>query len=335
MKSSSVSLKRKFLPSSETDECIQRFKRLKLSPEPLFGKIPNNALEKIALFSKTKEQGRLAQTKKVMNKAVISARSEWQESLEISSDSDIYSALKAFIHPSGSTTLKKLVINHHLGLDAETLEFISINFPSLEYLDIDFSPNLAGEPLLNFPKNLKTLRLNFYDINTGFAEPITDDVLRCLPITLTSLFLSDCFEITNNGVDSLLKMQELANLELDSNYLTREALARLAILPLEVFTVIMWENFTNGDLRFVAENFKSLTSFKISCCECITDDGLFQLAEMPVKSLYLEQLDNITDHGIGYLKDLPMREIVVENCINVLSKETEFMNLTIKETRGV
>ena len=307
---------------SESTDNLPKQKRLKVSEKGYFKTLTPDSLENIPKFLTPEEQRVFAQTNKELNMALTNARIKHQESLKIGENSNIYIALQSFIpnKPFKNVILKELVINGNNGLNEDTLEFIALNFPKLEHLDIGGSPSLTDESLKKLPKSLKKLHLSYYNNNHGTAVQITNEALENLPKTLTSLKLEDCDDIDDEGIATHLVGMELTTLSLHfCDSMTDNCFHDLAKLPLESLELGSWDSMTDNGLKTFGENCKTLKTLNLENLKKLTDVGLAHISKMSLENLELGFLDSMTDNGLKILGEncKTLKTLKLENLINL------------------
>ena len=199
-----------------------------------------------------------------------------------------------------------------------------LNLSELDFVENDFFP------LVRF--GLKFTRLQHLNVS---CTDITDRVLKCISwMPLKSLNLTCCEEITDAGLVSIKRMQQLTKLSMEyCPQITNASLVHLSGLPLETLSLPF--EITDDDIRhlpvmlcrikstdinsFSSEitdaglvqlaRLTSLVNLSFSECHRITDAGLRHLAHLKLKYLILSDCSNVTDEGMKYLSYMPLTEL--------------------------
>ncbi|CUF37339.1 receptor-type protein kinase, putative [Bodo saltans] len=163
-------------------------------------------------------------------------------------------------------------------------------------------------------------------LNLTWCSGVTDRSLArlsSLEASLTSLNLSGCGKITNDGLEHLIRMQELLSLNISGcSQVTDYGMEHIASLSslTSLNASKVW--LTSHGLVYIAK-LTQLKSLNLSECNRITNDGIQHLgsALRGLRSLQLGGLCNITDAGLAPLAALPaLTELNASGCVKLSDK---------------
>jgi Leucine-rich repeat (LRR) protein len=164
--------------------------------------------------------------------------------------------------------------------------------------------------------NLQQLRIE--------SDSITCESMRALRslTNLTSLYLSECCNVADQGLENLSSLIKMRTLGLRKLRMTDKGLVALSpIVCLEDLDLSLCEQITGAGFRFL--DHLSLDSIVLDGCREFTDAGVHALAAnhslmRSLVRLDLSNCDQITDHGWQELPHLKtLRFLHVAGCTNI------------------
>jgi hypothetical protein len=182
----------------------------------------------------------------------------------------------------------------------------------LQHLDLAYCELITNAGLWN----LQLMRLIILDMSGCIL--IKDTGLACLQnlqlqSSLSELYLNGCVKVTDVGLAHLSGMP-LKILELDGCVqITSAGLTCLADMPLQALSLCGCSLITDHGLSHL-QNLGALTRLMLRKCDRITDVGIQNICQLPLKSLDLGGCFRISDVGLSYLDQLSLEQLSLSDC---------------------
>jgi F-box/leucine-rich repeat protein 14 len=226
------------------------------------------------------------------------------------------------------TNLKRLFFSFSPTVTNEAFEHIA-HLTTLEWLELQYCQHVTDEGAAKLSTLKNLVRINFHGckINDSTVEMIANNMPK-----ITQLHLSDCANLTNKAIESILRMPNLTGLymyrceaitpeawgslagsiKLRELYLNRtkvddSVLEKLApLVDLNRLHFGMGEpNVTDRGIGHL-KNFSKLTWLDCNSCQLITNAALKTIATLTnLRRLRLSKCSRINDEGVVSLLKLP------------------------------
>lgn len=146
-----------------------------------------------------------------------------------------------------------------------------------------------------------------------------------LPL-LKHLDLSDCWELTDSGVENISRNSPALE-SLDVSWCASVTNGALCVLPpgLESLQLSGCDNVTDAGVKALVKLLPGLTSLDLSGCGKVTDAGLEDLASLPTLStLDLYFCDQVTDVGLNTLSRMSaLTSLDLSGCEHITARGIE------------
>lgn len=151
------------------------------------------------------------------------------------------------------------------------------------------------------------------------------NALPSLPF-LKHLDVSDCYELTDSGVENISRNYP-SLVSIDLSWSAKVTDISLGVMPPGLVSIQLsgCENITNAGVETLTNLQSGLTAVDLSGCDKITDDGLVFLTRLPVlSSLDLYFCDKVTDVGLMTLSRVTtLTSLDISGCDNITARGIE------------
>jgi F-box and leucine-rich repeat protein 14 len=179
------------------------------------------------------------------------------------------------------------------------------NLLIVSILDLNIFNNIIDQ--LNSKSKNNSLSSYLVTLNFSSVDRIDNNCLLALSrLNLKELNLSQCHQITDNGLVHLKSLTQLKHLDLSQcHQITDNGLVHLASLnQLQILYLNWCKKITDAGLAHLT-TLTQLKHLDLSQCHQITDNGLVHLASLnQLQILYLNWCKKITDAGLAHLTTL-------------------------------
>lgn len=201
-------------------------------------------------------------------------------------------------------------------------------FKNLQHLLLSQNKKLTGNCLhtLSTLSNLHSLTLNDWP---HFTDDDLEKLVRYLP-GITSLNLSGCRQLTDQGIAHLTLLTQLKSLNLSGcDKLSSTGLKHLSTLThLEELNVSHCYNVTDECLQSL--NALPLKRLYLNHCYKLTDNGLRHMACLPLETLDVSNCSQLTGKGIKELRGTPIRTLHLHGCYKLKNKDLQSLQFLLQ-----
>ncbi|EKX44552.1 hypothetical protein GUITHDRAFT_72182 [Guillardia theta CCMP2712] len=209
----------------------------------------------------------------------------------------------------GNITITSLILNRCPWLKDDAIILITSACQNLWQLGVSQCSGLTSEGLraISFSKSLRTLDLS---LNSALTDEVLAAIIDSLAL-LSSLDVSGCENISDEGVSNIRRVRNLSSLDLSGNMtLTDRSLVVLASECPQLISLkcMMLPNISSKTVQTIATYCSSLEDVDLSYVSLLDDIGLRMLVRRcgGLKVLNLAWCESLTPRGLKYISEFSM-----------------------------